>query len=282
MASARASRRFRRRFWHAGKVVAGLSVTVCVVLVALLAPWLAPYDPLEQHLAARRGPPSPLHLLGMDELGRDNLSRVIHGARTSLLVGVASVAVAVAVGGTLGVVAGYQGGWVDSLVMSLGEMILSVPATLSAIAIISVIGRGLHSLVIALALVFTPVYVRLMRIGVVMAKDREYVTAAWALGAPWWHVLWRHILPSCWRPIQVQAALGIGSAILEGAGLSFLGLGVQPPVPEWGAMLGQGRGAVFAAPHIVLYPGLAIMATVLGFNLLGDGLGEVSDPRLRI
>jgi ABC-type dipeptide/oligopeptide/nickel transport system permease subunit len=256
-----------------------LAILVCVSFTALFAPWLAPHDPFEQQLLDRRQPPSIQHPLGLDELGRDNLSRIIYGARLSLRVGVTSVLLALAAGGLLGALAGYRGGWLDSLIMSLMDVMQAFPTLLLAIAVIVVLGRGLSNVLYAVAFTAIPTYARLMRVGVLVAKEREYVLAARAVGVSSGRLLWRHILPGCVIPLQVQAMLGIGTAILETAGLSFLGLGAQPPTSEWGAMLGQGRGAVFAAPHIVLFPGLAIMLTVLGFNLLGDGLRDLSDPK---
>ena len=270
------------RFLHSGRVLAGLLVLVCVSFVAVFAPWLAPHDHLEQHLLDRRQPPSVRHPFGLDELGRDNLSRVIYGARLSLLVGVTSVLLAVAAGAPLGVVAGYWGKWMDTVIVSIVDMMQAFPSLLLAIAAIVIVGRGLTNAVYAVAFTQVPTYVRLMRVGVLATKQRDYVLAARATGASPGHLLWRHILPGCLAPLQTQAMLGVGTAILEAAGLSFLGLGAQPPTPEWGAMLGQGRGAIFAAPHIVLFPGLAIMLTVLGFNLLGDGLRDVLDPRLEL
>jgi len=259
--------------------IAGLLILVLISCTAALAPWLAPYDPLEQHILERRSPPSIQHPLGLDELGRDNLSRVIYGARLSLWVGVTAVLLALVIGVPLGTIAGYRGGWIDSLVTSVMDVMLAFPTVLLAIAVVIVLGRGLTNGMYALAFAQIPTYARLTRVGVLAVKEREYVLATRVVGAGPIHLLWRHILPGCLMPLQTQAMIGIGTAILEMAGLSFLGLGAQPPTPEWGAMLGQGRGAIFAAPHIVLFPGLAIMLTVLGFNLLGDGLRDVFDPR---
>jgi peptide/nickel transport system permease protein len=272
-------REHRPRFRHNKRGVAGLVIVVFVCLVGLFAAWLAPYDPLEQHLLQRRQPPSLQHLMGLDEVGRDNLSRVIYGARLSVEVGVTCVALAATIGAFLGMIAGYKGGWWDTLVMSAMDVMLAFPTLLLAIAVIVVLGRGLTNVVYALTFTAIPAFARLMRVGVLVTKEKDYVLAAQAIGVGPGRLLWRHILPDCLTPLSVQASLGIGTAILEAAGLSFLGLGAQPPTPEWGAMLGQGRGAVFAAPYIVLFPGLAIMLTVLGFNLLGDGLRDMLDPR---
>ena len=257
----------------------GLVIVVCIFLVAVFAQWLAPYNPLEQHLLERRQPPSVEHPMGLDELGRDNLSRVIHGARLSLWTGIACVSLAFVAGSLIGIVAGYRGGWLDSLLMSLMDVMLAFPTLLLAIAVVVVLGRGLINVIYALAVTAIPTYTRLMRVSVLATREKEYILAAQAIGASTGRLLWRHILPNCTTPLLVQATCGIGTAIMEAAGLSFLGLGAQPPAPEWGAMLGQGRGAVFAAPHIVFFPGMAIMLTVLGFNLLGDGLLDILNPR---
>jgi peptide/nickel transport system permease protein len=258
---------------------AGLAILFCVFAAALLAPWLSPYDPLAQDLLARRAPPSPQHPLGLDELGRDNLSRILFGARLSLRVGVVSVGAALTIGGLLGAVAGYRGRWADSLLMSAMDAVQAIPSLLLALVVVTILGRGLDNVIYAVAIAAVPTYARLLRAGVLAAKQQDYVLAARAIGARAPRLLWRHILPACAVPLWVQAMLGVGTAILEAAGLSFLGLGVQPPAPEWGAMLGQGRGAVFAAPHIVVYPGLAIALTVLGFNLAGEGVRQVRNGR---
>lgn len=260
-------------------MAAGLAILLCVFAAALLSPWLSPYDPLAQDLLARRAPPSPQHPLGLDELGRDNLSRILFGARLSLRVGVASVGAALVLGGLLGAVAGYRGRWADSLLMSAMDAVQAIPSLLLALVVVTILGRGLDNVIYAVAIAAVPTYARLLRAGVLAAKQQDYVLAARAIGARAPRLLGRHILPACAVPLLVQAMLGVGMAILEATGLSFLGLGAQPPAPEWGAMLGQGRGAVFAAPHIVIYPGLAIAITVLGFNLVGDGLQQMMNGR---
>jgi peptide/nickel transport system permease protein len=267
------------RVRHSGRRLVGLVIVVFVALTAILAPRVAPYDPLDQRLLDRRQPPSWEHPLGLDELGRDNLSRLLHGARLSLRVGITAVATAAAVGTLMGTAAGYWGGLVDAVIVGFLDVMLAFPTLLLAICVIFVMGRGLTNVVYAVALAQVPVYARLVRVNVLLVKERDHVLAARALGATLPRVLARHIVPGCMGPLVAQATLGIGSAILEMAGLSFLGLGVQPPAPEWGAMIAQGRGAVFTAPHVVVFPGLALMVTVLGFNLLGDGLQDGRVPR---
>lgn len=262
--------------------ILGLIIMVLFLLTALLAPLLAPYDPIEPTLRDRRQPPSREHLLGTDDLGRDILSRIIYGTRKSLQVGVLSVSLAILVGALFGALSGYLGGWFDTLLMRLMDILMAFPSLLLAIAIVTILGPGLLNMLYAIGIVSIPVYARIVRASVLSVKSEDYVLAARALGTRHSRILFRHILPNCLTPLIVQGTLGIGTAILDAAGLSFLGLGAQPPTPEWGAMLGQGRYAIFSAPHIVLFPGLAIMFTVLGFNLLGDGLRDALDPRLRL
>ena len=270
------------RLLRSRRGLAGLLILSCILLMAVCAPWLTAYDPLEQHLPDRRQPPTWQHPMGLDEVGRDNLSRVIHGARLSLRIGVTAASLALIAGGLLGAAAGYRGGWIDSLLTSLMDVMQAFPSLLLAIAVIVVLGRGLTNALYAVALAQVPTYARLMRVGVLKAKGRGYVEAARVAGASPLRLLWRHILPECLPALQTQVIAGIGTVILEVAGLSFLGLGVQPPTPEWGAMIAQGRGAILSAPHIVLFPGLAMTLTMLGFNLLGDGLRDATDPRLEV
>ncbi len=260
----------------------GLATIAVMALAAVLAPWLAPYDPTDQAILLRRQPPSAQHWLGLDELGRDLLSRVIYGARVSLQIGVLSVTLAIVVGSVLGAVAGFLGGWADELIMRAMDILLAFPGLLLAIAVVSILGPGLMNMLYAIAFVSIPVYARIMRASVLAAREQDYVMAARAVGVPRLRTLWREILPNCVTPVLVAGTLGIATAILDAAGLSFLGLGAQPPTAEWGSMLGEGRGSVFTAPHIVLFPGIAIMLSVLGFNLLGDGLRDALDPRLRM
>ena len=271
-----------RRLLRDKLAIAGMVILGLFLLTALLAPLLSPYDPIVQALVDRRQPPSAQHWLGTDDLGRDMLSRIVFGTRLSLQVGIVSVSLAIVVGALVGAVAGYLGGWFDALVMRLMDIMLAFPALLLAIAIVTILGPGLMNMLYAIAIVSIPAYARIVRASVLSVREQDFVLAALGIGATPGRVLFRHIVPNCLTPLIVQGTLGIGTAILDAAGLSFLGLGAQPPTPELGAMLGQGRAAVFTAPHIVLFPGIAIMLTVLGFNLLGDGLRDALDPRLRL
>jgi peptide/nickel transport system permease protein len=270
-----------RRLFRNKLAITGMVIMGIFLLTALLAPVLAPYDPLRQELILRRRPPSQEHWFGRDDLGRDILSRIIFGARLSLQVGVLSVGFAIVIGAVIGAVASFLGGWVDSIVMRLMDIMLAFPALLLAIAIVTILGPGLLNMLYAIGIVSIPAYARIVRASVLSVKEQDYILAAHAIGVPPARLLFRNVLPNTLTPLIVQGTLGIGTAILDAAGLSFLGLGAQPPKPEWGAMLGQGRYSMFTAPHIVLFPGIAIMLTVLGFNLLGDGLRDSLDPKLR-
>ena len=271
-----------RRLLRNKLAIVGMVIMGTFLLTAIFAPLLTPYDPIQQELVLRRRPPSQEHPLGRDDLGRDILSRIIYGARTSLQIGVMSVGFAIVIGAVVGAIAGYLGGWVDNIVMRLMDIMLAFPALLLAIAIVTILGPGLLNMLYAIGIVSIPAYARVVRASVLSVKEQDYILAARAVGAPPSRILFRNVFPNTLTPLIVQATLGIGTAILDAAGLSFLGLGAQPPRPEWGAMLGQGRYAMFTAPHIVLFPGLAIMLTVLGFNLLGDGLRDALDPKLRV
>ena len=265
-----------------------------LILTAVFAPWTAPYDP-EQVLIGvedvkRRAPPcihllgcpedQPQHLMGIDGNVRDQFSRVIFGSRYSLIIGFVTVGFAIVVGTTIGAVAGYWGGWSDNGLMRVMDVLLAFPALLLAIAIVAVLGPGLMNTLLAIAIVTIPAYARVMRSSVLSVKETDFISASKALGAGSGRVLFRSILPNAMTPLIVLGTLEIASAILSAAALSFLGLGAQPPTPEWGSMLGAERNQVFTAPHLVFFPGLAIMLTVLGFNLLGDGLRDALDPRL--
>jgi peptide/nickel transport system permease protein len=270
-----------RRFRTNHLALVGLLVVAALVGAALFAPWLAPYDPAKQSLVEKRARPGGKYLLGADEFGRDILSRVIYGTRVALLVGTLSVAIALGLGTVLGSVAGYSGGWADAAIMRAVEVLLAFPYLLLAIAIVSALGPGAANTTIAVGIWGTPPVTRIVRGAVLALKETEYVGAARALGASSLALVVRHILPNVLPTVIVYATLFMANAILVEAALSFLGLGVQPPTPSWGLMVATGRDFLLVAPHIATIPGLAIMVAVLGFNLLGDGLRDALDPRLR-
>ncbi len=269
----------------------GASILGLMILVAVFAPVLAPYSPTKiLRDVKRRAAPcihllgcpaeQPEHFLGIDGNGRDLLSRLIYGSRLSLQIGVATVTFAIIIGTALGAISGYAGGWVDNLIMRTMDILLAFPSLLLSIAIVAVLGSGLINALLAIAFVSIPVYARIVRASVLQVKEQDFVSASRALGMSSFDILMRHIMPNALTPLIVQATLGIASAILDAAALSFLGLGAPPPTPEWGLMLGEERNSVFNAPHLVFFPGIAIMLTVLAFNLLGDGLRDALDPRL--
>ena len=263
--------------------IAGLVLTALFALCALFAPLVAPQDPAQIDLPARLASPSAAHWLGTDELGRDLLSRVIYGARISMLVGTSVVAVSLTLGLIVGCVSGYYGGGVDRFFnVVVMNAFLSFPGILLAIAFVAFLGPGVWNLILALSLGGWVGYARLVRAQVLATREREFVEAARALGASDWRVVTRHILPNMIQPVIVQAAIGMAGAVLAEATMSFLGLGVPPPVPSWGSMLNDGRAHLFDAPHIVLFPAAAVMLAVLAFNFIGDGLRDYLDPRARI
>jgi len=259
----------------------GAAVMLLAITVALLAPVVAPYNPLKQNLNNTLARPDWAHLLGTDNVGRDVFSRVIWGTRVSLVAGFGSVLIAVLVGGLLGLLAGYAGGRVDNLVMRVMDAVLSFPPLVLALALGAVLGAGLTGVVIALGVVYTPTFARLMRGQVLAITAREYVDAARALGAPGWRIAWSHVLPNATAPIVVQASLSVAFAILAEASLSFLGLGIQPPAASWGSMINAGRGYLQQAPWIVFGPGAALFITVVGLNFVGDAIRDALDPKLR-
>jgi peptide/nickel transport system permease protein len=268
-----------RRALTARGAVFGAVVLLAVVLMALFAPLLAPYDPLKQDLSNLLAAPNAQHLFGTDNNGRDVLSRVIWGTRVSLVAGLVSVALAVIVGCSIGLSAGYWGGRVDGVLMRMIDAVLSFPALVLALALGAVLGAGLGGVFIALGVVYTPTFARLMRGQVLSVRTRDYVHAARVLGGADWWILLRHVLPNSSTPIVVQASLSVGFAILAEASLSFLGLGVQPPEPSWGSMINTGRGYLQQAPWIVFGPGAALFVTVLGLNFVGDAVRDALDPR---
>lgn len=260
-----------------------LKVGVVFMLVALagalLGPLATPYDPAHQELALRLGAPNAAHPFGLDELGRDILARVLAGARISFLVGLTVVSVSAVVGTVLGALAGYFGGALDDLISRLIDVLLAFPGLLLAIAIVAVLGPSLVNVLVALTLIGWVSYARLVRGQVLRAREFEYVQAARALGAGTLRILWRHVIPAAVPSLVVQSTLGMAGAIIGEASLSFLGLGVQPPTPSWGTMLNGGRAHILDAPHLTIFPGLAIALLVLGFNFVGDGLRDRLDPR---
>lgn len=259
--------------------VVGGGLLVLFLVVAAVAPWIATHDPLAQDLYGRLSAPSWDHLFGTDDFGRDIFSRVIHGSRISLKIGLAAVGVALSVGTLIGLIAGYKGGAVDQGLMRVMDVMLAFPSILLAIGIVAILGPGLNHAMLAVGIVAIPQYARLVRASTLTVREADYVQALRALGAGDVRILATAVLPNCVAPLMVQATLGLATSILDAAGLSFLGLGAQPPTPEWGAMLSGGRELILSAPWVLTYPGCAIFATVLSFNLLGDGLRDAFDPR---
>jgi peptide/nickel transport system permease protein/dipeptide transport system permease protein len=267
--------------------VAGLIIIILFALVSVLAPFISPHNPVENALYDQLKPPvwqeggATKNLLGTDDLGRDMLSRLIYGARVSLTLGVVSVGIALVFGSFLGAVAGYNKGWLDNLIMRFMDIVLAFPHILLAIVIVAYLGPGLRNAMIAIGIINIPRFARIVRASVIDEYEKDYVTAVRAVGARDGRIIFNAIFPNCLAPIIVQASLGFGAAILDAAGLSFLGLGAQPPTPEWGAMIAEGRAMILRAWWVMTFPGIAILLAVLGFNLLGDGLRDALDPRLR-
>jgi peptide/nickel transport system permease protein len=256
----------------------GAAIVLVVVVAAVFGPAVAPFDPATQEMALRLDGPTGLHWFGLDELGRDIFTRVLYGARISLLVGIVVVGVSATVGIAMGAIAGYFGGRVDETISRVIDILLAFPGLLLAIALVAVLGPSLTNVVMALTLIGWVGYARLVRGQVLRAREFEFVQAARALGATTPRILLRHVIPTTLPAVTVQATLGMGAAILNEASLSFLGLGVQPPTPSWGTMLNYGRGHLLDAPHLTIFPGVAIAVLVLGFNFLGDGLRDALDP----
>jgi peptide/nickel transport system permease protein len=275
--------------------ILGMTILVVLMLMAILAPVIAPYDPNQvligiEKVKMRQAPcihllgcpaDQPQHFLGLDGNVRDFFSRVVYGAQVSLFIGFTTVGFAIIVGALLGAAAGFWGGWPDNIIMRLMDVLLAFPALLLAIAIVTVLGEGLINALLAIGIVSIPAFARVSRASVLAIKELDFVMAGRSVGARPGRLLFRTILPHALTPLIVQGTLGIATAILDAAALSFLGLGAQPPMAEWGSMLGAERNQVFTAPHLVFFPGLMIMLTVLSFNLLGDGLRDALDPRLR-
>jgi len=259
----------------------GLVVILIIIFTALFADVVAPYSYRAQNLRRIAETPSKDHLLGTDELGRDILSRIIFGTRVSLQVGFVAVSISVIVGGFLGAMSGYYGGKLDNVIMRMMDILLAIPSILLAIAIVSAFGGGLVNVMIAVGISSIPVYARIVKASVISIKEQEFIEAARAVGAKDLRIIFKHVLPNSMAPIIVQGTIGVANAILSAAGLSFIGLGIQPPTPEWGAMLSGGRMFIRTAPHIATFPGVAIMITIFALNLLGDGMRDALDPRLK-
>lgn len=257
----------------------GLAVVAFFVIIALFAPWIAPYDPVATSWSAVRAAPSAAYWFGADELGRDVLSRIIWGTRASLLAGLVSVSISLALGVPIGMAAGYLGRWVDALISRITDAMLACPFLILAIALAAFLGPSLTNAMIAIGISATPVFIRLTRAQVLSAKSEDYVEAARALGNPHLRIALRHIFPNIVAPLIVQATLAIAAAVIAEASLSFLGLGQQPPAPSWGSMLNTARNYVDQAPWMAIWPGVSIFLLVLSFNLLGDGLRDALDPR---
>ena len=268
-----------RRFASNKAALVGAAIVLFFVVIALLAPWLSPYDPLQTSFMAVRQAPSAAHWFGTDELGRDVLTRMMFGARASLMAGVVSVAFAVLIGVPLGLAAGYFGRWVDAVISRLTDALLSIPFLILAIALAAFLGPSLTNAMIAIGVSAMPRFVRITRGQAILVKNEEYVEGARAIGLKDFRIIWRYILPNALPPIIVQGSLTIAMAIIAEASLSFLGLGQLPPSPSWGAMLNTAKDFIDQAPWMSLFPGGAIFLTVLGFNLLGDGLRDALDPR---
>lgn len=280
-----APQKLRAEIWQSLKrnrrAMFGLFFILLLVFLAIFADWIAPYGMKQQNLANALQFPNTTHWLGTDDLGRDILSRIIYGTRVSLTVGVSAVLVSLLVGGTMGVIAGYYQGWIDTLIMRFNDVLLSIPSILLAIAIVASLGSSLRNLIIAIGIANIPVFARVIRSSVLSVKEQEFIEAADALGATDLRTIFKHIIPNIMSPIIIQASIGVATSILSAVGLGFIGLGLEASVAEWGTMLNAGRGYIRTHYYLTLYPGLVIMLTVLSFNLLGDGLRDAIDPKMR-
>ncbi len=271
--------RFWRTLFRSPTGVIGLVIVITLVIVALLAAWIAPFDPLQMGAGRRLSPPSPAHWFGTDEFGRDLFSRVVHGTRLTLQIGFIAVGISLTVGLLLGLVGGYAGGWTERLLMRGVDVLFSFTEIVIALACLAILGTGLTNAMIAVGIAAIPFYARVTHSVVLVEKGKPYFEAGPAVAAGHLRMIFRHLLPNVIPPLIVVATLGVSTAVLAAAGLSFLGLGAQPPAPEWGFMLASGRELISRAPWIMFFPGCAIAITVLGFNLLGDGIREALDPR---
>jgi len=268
-------------FFRSPLALFGMIVIFILIFCAVFADFIAPYSYSKQNLNNPFDSPSAAHWFGTDEFGRDIFARIAHGTRVSLQVGVISVGIALVIGGFLGAIAGFYGGIIDNIIMRVMDVFLAVPGMLLAIAIVAALGSSMTNLMIAVGISSMPAYARILRASVLSVKDMEFVEAARAIGAKNMTIIMSHIIPNSLAPVIVQSTLGVAGAILATAALSFIGLGIQPPNPEWGAMLSSGRAFMRDYPHVVLFPGLSIMITILVLNMIGDGLRDALDPRLK-
>ncbi|TVY07099.1 nickel transporter permease [Paenibacillus cremeus] len=270
------------RFKKNKRAMVGLWMVVVFIVVALLARWIAPYDPYAQNMQIMLESPSWSHPFGTDEFGRDILSRILYGSQISLMIGIVGVLISVVLGVALGTIAGYFGGKLDALIMRIMDIFMAFPSFLLALAIVSVLGPSMLNLMIAIGIFSVPTFSRISRGAVISVKNKEYIEAARAMGATNALIIFKHVIPNSIAPIIVLSTLRIATAILTASGLSFLGMGAQPPTPEWGAMLSTGREYLRTSPHVSTIPGLAIMFMVLAFNMLGDGLRDALDPKMKL
>jgi len=274
-------RQFFRRLLRQKSAVIGASILTFFIVIAIFAPLIATHDPRDADIMARLKGWSKAHYFGTDKVGRDIFSRIVYGSRISIKIGLVAMTFSISVGAVLGMVAGYYGGWLDNIIMRLMDMMLAMPSILLAMVIVTILGQSLTNTIIAVSIVYIPQYARILRASVLTIREQDYVTAARAIGSSDFRILTRAVLPNCLAPLIVQATLGMGAAILDAAGLSFLGLGAAIGEPEWGAMLNENRALIRRAPWTVMTPGIAIFLIVLGFNLLGDALRDVLDPQVQ-
>jgi peptide/nickel transport system permease protein len=274
-------RQFYRELLRQKSAVIGASILTLFIITAIFAPLVATHDPRDADITARLKGWSQEYYFGTDKVGRDIFSRIVYGSRISIKVGLVAMTFSISIGALLGVIAGYYGGWLDNSIMRVMDMMLAMPSILLAMVIVTILGQSLTNAIIAVSIVYIPQYARILRASVLTIREQDYVTAAHAIGVSDFRILTRAILPNCLAPLIVQATLGMGAAILDAAGLSFLGLGAEIGEPEWGAMLNENRALIRRAPWTVMTPGIAIFLIVLGFNLLGDALRDVLDPQVR-
>ena len=274
-------RQFYQELLRQKSAVIGASILFFFIIIAIFAPLIATHDPRDADVTARLKGWSPEHYFGTDKVGRDIFSRIVYGSRISIKVGLVAMTFSISIGALLGIIAGYYGGWLDNGIMRIMDMMLAMPSILLAMVIVTILGQSLTNAIIAVSIVYIPQYARILRASVLTIREQDYVAAAHAIGVSDFRILTRAILPNCLAPLIVQATLGMGAAILDAAGLSFLGLGAEIGEPEWGAMLNENRALIRRAPWTVMTPGIAIFLIVLAFNLLGDALRDVLDPQVK-